>query len=446
MRNGTQQRLFNSVFFRIALTMLISSSGSAGFTQDVSAPPKGVDPFSEKCRSVIDVPITQRDSLPTIDEYGKVRRRLVDQAAAEAIEQVVGMAIASDREVKMALHNEVTDSQYSEKMSGGSEGLVRTKVVKEEVLSQAEGRFLSMAFIFSVCIPKKPTKPAVRITATPEAFFDPLSGDPKVWYWQSRTGEFEFYDNAGFHPGTGELLKPVSREVINVWRLEEAKRKAAAEDRARQQTEMQEQGRKQAQLADRCDELAANPYDKQLPRGVVGVEFLILKLNATDAITACRGAVAKTPGEGRFYYQLGRALQARKGGTKEALQLFTKAIELGHVAAYDNLGHLMSGQKAQSMFESGAASGDPSSMFSLAWLLEPQGLEASAYVVKAQRSLLLYKKAGQLGHVEAKQKFEELSQFILMAKEAEARKLQQDRQSQKVVIDALGGILGRIGR
>lgn len=446
MGNSNRQRSFRPALFRIALTMLILPISSVGFTQNVVAPTKAVDPFAEKCVSVIDVPITQRDTLPVIDEYGKVRRHLVDQAAAEAIEQVVGMAIVSDREVKMALHNEVADSQYSEKMSGGSEGLVRAKVVKEEVLNQAEGRFLSMEFVFSVCIPKTPKRAAVQISGTPEAFFDPISGDPKVWYWQSMTGEFEFFDNAGFHPGTGELLKPVSREVINAWRLEEGKRKAAEEELSRQKNEMQEQSRKQAQLAERCDELAANPYDKQLPKGVAGVDFSILKLNATDAIIGCRGAIAKAPEKGRFYYQLGRALQAGKGGKKEAVQLFTKAIELGHVAAYDNLGHLLGGQKARSMFERGATSGDPSSMFSLAWLLEPQGLEASAYILKAQRSLSLYKRAGELGHVEAKQKFEELSQFILTAKENENRKFQQAAQNQKVVTDVLGGILGRIGR
>jgi hypothetical protein len=443
MGNFSEPWIFRLALFYLAIVLVAWPNGTAAYAQDKAEP---VDPFAEKCLSVIDVPIVQRDTLPVIDDYGKVRRHLVDQAAAEAIEQVVGMAIASDREVKIALHNEVADSRYSENMSGGSEGLVRTRVTKEEVINPSDGRFLSMEFVFSVCIPKEPKRPAVRITGTPEAFFDPATGDPKVWYWRSPSGDFEFFDNEGFHPGSGELLRPVSRDVINVWRVEEEKRKTAEQELLRRQAEIQEQTRKQAQMADRCDELAANPNDKQRPPGVAGVDFSILKLNAADAIVACRGAITKAPREGRFYYQLGRAIHAGKGDRKEAAQRFTKAIELGHVAAYDNLGHLLTGQEARVMFDRGVKAGDPSSMYSLAWILEPQGLQASDYVSEAQRSLSLYKRAGELGHTEAQQRFEELSQFLRTANENQIRRRQQDEQTQRVIVDAFGGFLNKIGR
>jgi hypothetical protein len=50
------------------------------------------------------------------------------------------------------------------------------------------------------------------------AFFDPITGKPRVWYWRSERGEYEFYDNPGFHPRTGAKLNAISKEVIDVWK------------------------------------------------------------------------------------------------------------------------------------------------------------------------------------------------------------------------------------
>ena len=51
-----------------------------------------------------------------------------------------------------------------------------------------------------------------------EAPFDPLTGKPKVWYWKNPTGSYEFFDNEGFHPGTGERLIPITREFFADWK------------------------------------------------------------------------------------------------------------------------------------------------------------------------------------------------------------------------------------
>lgn len=44
-------------------------------------------------------------------------------------------------------------------------------------------------------------------------FFDPVSGEPRVWYHRSPLGKFDLFDREGFHPTTGELLVPVTREL-----------------------------------------------------------------------------------------------------------------------------------------------------------------------------------------------------------------------------------------
>jgi hypothetical protein len=47
-------------------------------------------------------------------------------------------------------------------------------------------------------------------------FFDRLQlGKVKVWYGQDRKGEIELFDSSGYHPATGEALRPVTRELID---------------------------------------------------------------------------------------------------------------------------------------------------------------------------------------------------------------------------------------
>lgn len=69
------------------------------------------------------------------------------------------------------------------------------------------------------------------------AFFDPMTGAARVWYWRSQSGEWEFYDGPGFHARTGEPLKLINRDVIAEWnaalQAAEAKKKADAEQATR---------------------------------------------------------------------------------------------------------------------------------------------------------------------------------------------------------------------
>ena len=44
--------------------------------------------------------------------------------------------------------------------------------------------------------------------------FDPVTGEPRVWYWRSDKGEYSFYNNPGFQPSTGEPLIVITKEVI----------------------------------------------------------------------------------------------------------------------------------------------------------------------------------------------------------------------------------------
>ena len=44
-------------------------------------------------------------------------------------------------------------------------------------------------------------------------FFDKITGDPRVWYFRSSDGTYQFFDRSGKFPGTGGTLSPITNEV-----------------------------------------------------------------------------------------------------------------------------------------------------------------------------------------------------------------------------------------
>jgi TPR repeat protein len=109
-----------------------------------------------------------------------------------------------------------------------------------------------------------------------------------------------------------------------------------------------------------CDQLAGSPFDKE--KKTEGVSFG--KLNAAQAIPACKQAVQTTPLIGRLWFQYGRALE-KGGDLSEAIRAYQKASELSHAAAFNNLGELYrdgkgfkkDAMKAQELFQQAAQMG-----------------------------------------------------------------------------------------
>lgn len=54
-------------------------------------------------------------------------------------------------------------------------------------------------------------------------FFNPITGEPQVWYFKYPDGVFDFFDKPGYHPITGEPLKPVSKEIYFEWKESNSK-------------------------------------------------------------------------------------------------------------------------------------------------------------------------------------------------------------------------------
>ena len=83
-----------------------------------------------------------------------------------------------------------------------------------------------------------------------------------------------------------------------------------------------------------CDQLAAHPADRD--RASAAVSFETLESQTSQALEACRRAIAEHPDVSRFEFQLGRVLDAVQQHV-EAVEWYQKAAERGYTAAMFNL-------------------------------------------------------------------------------------------------------------
>jgi hypothetical protein len=61
------------------------------------------------------------------------------------------------------------------------------------------------------------SRPPKLIDPNTNPFFDSTTGKPQVWYWRGPNGEYEFYDNQGFHK-EGDELKIINKDEIAAWK------------------------------------------------------------------------------------------------------------------------------------------------------------------------------------------------------------------------------------
>ena len=273
----------------------------------------------------------------------------------------------------------------------------KLKVVTREIISDWTDKWNN---------PTTAQRPPNRVQITSETvFFDPVSGNPRLWYWRRDKGDFEFFDGPGFHPQNGQPLQSFTKETLTQYQQEiaektkqikaeqeriEAEQRAKQEAEARKQADQrqkteaeqrkrEEEAKRLTEAARRCDELAANPGDAH--RVGNGVPYATLKPQAGEAVEACENAVKQKPNEPRFQYQLGRALellgdgQVRAKNRQRALEIHQALVTAGYPAAYDNLASLYyldkrNLQLAVTLWRRGVDLNDSDSMLSLADLID----------------------------------------------------------------------------
>ncbi|MDW6025434.1 caspase family protein [Mesorhizobium sp. BAC0120] len=155
-----------------------------------------------------------------------------------------------------------------------------------------------------------------------------------------------------------------------------------------------------AAAVNKCDELAAEPFDIQgVTEGVLPNE-----IDVQAAGEACKQAVAQYPDVARFKYQYGRGLYA-KGDFDGAVEQFKSAYDQGHVRAGYMLGRFYQlgvgverdPAKAVTYFEAGTKKGDPYAQYSLAKTL----IQGNGIAVDVDRGMKLLMSAAESGHTYA---------------------------------------------
>lgn len=154
---------------------------------------------------------------------------------------------------------------------------------------------------------------------------------------------------------------------------------------------------------DPCDVQAGDLLDLQ----GVGLYRFASDIDGPRAEAACREAVARAPNTGRFHHQLARALEAQ-GRQEEAVTLYERAIDLGHVRAKQALGFLLLAEnlnrevfdipldldRAHDLLERAIAAGDPFAMHTRGKRL----LELGETAEDRTRGFELLSQAIELGH------------------------------------------------
>jgi len=298
------------------------------------------------------------------------------------------------------------------------------------------------------------------------AFFDPVTGNARVWFWRSEKGDYEFYDAPGYQPRTGDPLTVVTKDALEQLRrdgqarekqLEEERQKIEREKRerteklereARELAKKQEEEarireaerKRETQAANLCDQMAGNPTDPG--RSGIGATFDALKNQAKEAVANCEQAVRQYPNELRFQYQLGRSLQLVD--RNKAFDILRKVVGLRYPAAYDNLGWMLYADKknvpeAVSVFRSGVRLGDPDSMVSLAEMIDRGHITPAD---QSETKIALYARAAALGHQSAQRALQ-----VEQAKEAKAAQdLATQQQQQRLMLEVLGTVIQNVRR
>jgi hypothetical protein len=74
-------------------------------------------------------------------------------------------------------------------------------------------------------------------------FFNPITGETQVWFYKYPDRSYEFYDKPGYHPITGDSLKPVTKQIYFEWKDKEKAHKE--KELELKQAEMEEKRKQQ---------------------------------------------------------------------------------------------------------------------------------------------------------------------------------------------------------
>ena len=80
-------------------------------------------------------------------------------------------------------------------------------------------------------------------------WFNPITDDPELWYFQTPSGTWKFFNKPGFDPVTGTTLQAVSREFREHWQAQ----RTAAQANAQERRDAAEQAAAEKEKMDRAE-------------------------------------------------------------------------------------------------------------------------------------------------------------------------------------------------
>lgn len=274
-----------------------------------------------------------------------------------------------------------------------------------------------------------------RVDATDYAFFDPVTGEPRAWYWKSPDGTFEFFDGPGFHPRTGDPLSVVTKTILEDLKRQDNQKKIELQKKSEEIKEKKKDEATLAEAENKCDQLAGNPTDTERNPAFHGRSWDELLLVLPDAVDACEKAISNAPNIDRYKYQLARAYQSTD--RQKAMALYEELVARNYAAAFDNYAWVLLLQKpeaigaAEQYFRKGAALGNPDAMESLAELINKKKIRGR----DRQEAYRLMQQAAELGNQDAQK-------FL-----AEYQEREDEKEQKKIIMKQIfQGIFGSVAR
>ena len=106
-------------------------------------------------------------------------------------------------------------------------------------------------------------------------FFDPVTSEPRVWFYKGEDGIFELFDSSGYHPQYKTKLEPITPDVVVQIKDQlktGAERIIQEEQRKREEAErIAKQKQEEARKND--EPKGAKSQEKRTPQGGVKLPF-----------------------------------------------------------------------------------------------------------------------------------------------------------------------------
>ena len=108
------------------------------------------------CRKIVPTTISVRDDMRPGEAFAIVRDRALERASQQAVADVVGVTLRSQRSMEAKVVNDQVDERFQQRAMSQSKGLVRYKVTSERTEDSGDVRTVVVTVDAKVCLPKSP--------------------------------------------------------------------------------------------------------------------------------------------------------------------------------------------------------------------------------------------------------------------------------------------------